>query len=53
MKIFTSKAPAQKDIETIALSLKIAKDTDILRVHTPIEHKEALIAAAHTKNQFF
>lgn len=53
MKTFTTKAPAQKDIETIAVSLKIAKDTDILRVHTPIEHKEALIAAAHTENQFF
>ena len=53
MKTFTAKAPAQKDIETIALSLKIAKDTDILRVHTPIEHKEAMIAAAHTENQFF
>lgn len=53
METFTPKAPAQRDIETIALSLKIAKDVDILRVHTPIEHKEALIAAAHTENQFF
>ena len=53
MKIFTSKQPVQRDIETIALSLKIAKNVDILRVHTPIEHKEALIAAAHTENQFF
>ena len=53
MKIFTPKTPAQKDIETIALSLKIAQNVDILRVHTPIEHKEALIAAAHTENQFF
>ena len=53
MKIFTPKAPAQKDIETIAVSLKIAQNVDVLRVHTPIEHKEALIAAAHTENQFF
>jgi dihydropteroate synthase len=53
MKIFTPKAPEQKDLETISISLKIAKEIDILRVHTPIEHKEALIAAAHTKNQFF
>ena len=53
MKVFTPKPPAQKDVETLAISLKIADGTDILRVHTPIEHMEALLAAAHTENQFF
>ncbi|MBR1777543.1 MAG: dihydropteroate synthase [Alphaproteobacteria bacterium] len=53
MKIFTPKQPPQKDTETLAVSLKIAPKTDILRVHTPIEHKEALLAAAHAENQFF
>ena len=53
MKIFTARPPAEKDTETLAVSLKIAKDTDILRVHTPLEHQRAFIAAAHTENQFF
>ena len=53
MNVFADKAPADKDVETIALSLKIAKNVDILRVHTPMEHRAALIAAAHTENQFF
>lgn len=53
MNVFCNKKPADKDVETIALSLKIAKNVDILRVHTPIEHRSALIAAAHTENQFF
>lgn len=53
MKIFTPKPPAQKDVETLAVSLKIADKVDFLRVHTPVEHAEALLAAAHTENQFF
>ena len=53
MNVFTNKPPAEKDIETIGLSIKIAEKTDILRVHTPLEHKEALLAAAHLENQFF
>ena len=53
MKIFTDKPPIQKDTETLGISIKIAEKTDILRVHTPLEHKEALLAAAHLENQFF
>lgn len=53
MKVFTNKPPIQKDTETIGISVKIAEKTDILRVHTPLEHKEALLAAAHLENQFF
>ena len=53
MNVFCDKKPENKDVETIALSLKIAKNADILRVHTPMEHRAALIAAAHTENQFF
>jgi 2-amino-4-hydroxy-6-hydroxymethyldihydropteridine diphosphokinase/dihydropteroate synthase len=32
------------DIETTALSLKLANKVDIFRVHTPIEHQNALLA---------
>lgn len=53
MKVFTNKPPGQKDTETLGISIKIAEKTDILRVHTPLEHKEALLAAAHLENQFF
>ena len=53
MKIFTDKPAEQKDIETLGLSVKMAPETDILRVHTPLEHKETLLAAAHLENQFF
>ncbi len=53
MRVFTPKPPARKDVETLAVSLKIADKVDVLRVHTPIEHAEALLAAAHTENQFF
>lgn len=53
MKIFTPKEPRQKDVETLGLSVKMAQKVDILRVHTPVEHKEALLAAAHLENQFF
>lgn len=53
MNVFTNKTPDQKDTETIGISIKIAEKTDILRVHAPVEHKEALLAAAHLENQFF
>ncbi len=53
MSIFTTKNPKQKDIETLAISTKIADKVDLLRVHTPVEHKEALLASAHMENQFF
>ncbi len=53
MNVFSAEPPAKKDMETLAVSLKIAKNADILHVHTPIEHQNAFIAAAHTENQFF
>ena len=53
MNVFTNKNPVQKDTETIGISMKIAEKTDILRVHAPLEHKDALLAKAHLENQFF
>ncbi len=53
MNIFTEKAFADRDLETLAMSLEIMhKNIDILRVHAPIKHKQAIIAALHTKKQF-
>ncbi|MDR1495091.1 MAG: dihydropteroate synthase [Rickettsiales bacterium] len=52
MKIFTSAEPERRDLETLALSLKLAKNVDILRVHTPLEHMKALLAQGHAENQF-
>jgi dihydropteroate synthase len=52
MDIFTGEAAGQRDLETIALSLGLAKDVDILRVHSPIEHQRALLASGHLNNQF-
>lgn len=40
------------DVETIAISLKIANKVDILRVHTPIEHQNALLAYRNLNNQY-
>lgn len=53
MKAFTDRPAANRNTETLAISLKIANDVDILRVHTPLEHRRALLAAAHMENQFF
>lgn len=52
MKIFTKTEAANRDFETMAMSIKIAKNVDILRVHTPLEHKKALLAYNHLENQF-
>ncbi|MDR3079293.1 MAG: dihydropteroate synthase [Rickettsiales bacterium] len=52
MDIFTGEAAGQRDLETIALSLGLAKDVDILRVHSPLEHRRALLASGHLANQF-
>jgi 2-amino-4-hydroxy-6-hydroxymethyldihydropteridine diphosphokinase/dihydropteroate synthase len=52
MKVFTSAEPRYRDLETIAMSLGLAKNVDILRVHTPIEHNNALLASDHLNNQF-
>ena len=39
------------DIETIALTLGLAHNVDILRVHKPIENQNALLAFEHLNNQ--
>ncbi len=40
------------DAETLAISLKIANKVDIIRVHTPIEHQNALLAERSLNNQY-
>lgn len=52
MKVFSNVSTAERDVETIAISMKIANKVDILRVHTPLEHKRALLAMDHINNQF-
>ena len=52
MKVFSNVSTAERDVETIAISMKIANKVDILRVHTPLEHKRALLAIDHINNQF-
>jgi 2-amino-4-hydroxy-6-hydroxymethyldihydropteridine diphosphokinase/dihydropteroate synthase len=52
MGIFTEAEANQRDIETLAISLKLARNVDILRVHTPVEHNDALLAYDHINNQF-
>lgn len=52
MGAFSNVSTAERDIETLAISMKIANKVDILRVHTPIEHKRALLAMNHTNSQF-
>lgn len=52
MKVFLNVSTTERDIETLAISMKIANKVDILRVHTPIEHKRALLAMNHINSQF-
>ena len=52
MKVFSNVSTAERDVETIAISIKIADKVDILRVHTPLEHKRASLAVGHLSNQF-
>ena len=52
LKMFTSKEANERDFETLSISMAIAKDVDILRVHTPIEHMSSYLAYNHTNNQF-
>ncbi|MBR2141003.1 MAG: dihydropteroate synthase [Rickettsiales bacterium] len=52
MSVFTEAIPINRDIETIAISMKLANKVDIIRVHTPVEHKRALLAQEHINNQF-
>lgn len=50
IKMFTTDN--ERDIETLSISMKIAKNVDIIRVHTPLEHQRALLATDHCYNQF-
>lgn len=52
MKVFSNVSTAERDVETLAISMKIANKVDILRVHAPLEHKRALLAVDHVNNQF-
>jgi 2-amino-4-hydroxy-6-hydroxymethyldihydropteridine diphosphokinase/dihydropteroate synthase len=52
MDIFSDAEPERRDLETMAISLKLAKNVDILRVHSPVEHNKALLASDHVNNQF-
>lgn len=48
MAPFSSSRPLERDIETLAISLELAKrGADILRVHEPLLHARALRAQAH------
>ena len=51
MKIFNNNVKTV-DAETLAISLGLANEVDILRVHTPIEHQNALLAHRSINNQF-
>lgn len=53
MSVFTQKSAAERDAETLALSVGLASNVDLLRVHTPVEHLRALSAVSHLNNQFF
>ena len=52
IKTFSNAVTINRDIETLAISMKIANKVDILRVHTPIEHQQALLAENHVNGQF-
>ncbi len=53
MKIFSDKEASQRDSETLALSLGLARQVDILRVHDPVQNQKSLLAFDHLYNQFF
>ena len=52
MKIFQNNYSNNFDLETLAISLGLANKVDIIRVHKPVEHQEALLAYKHLENQF-
>lgn len=52
MKIFSDGEAKDRDYETIGISIKLQENVDILRVHTPLEHKKAFLGYWHTENQF-
>jgi hypothetical protein len=52
MRIFNNLAPESLDIETLAMSLALMGDVDIMRVHSPREHMRAMVAYNHSIGQF-
>lgn len=52
LKMFNDKKPEERDFETIAISMGIAENVDIIRVHTPIQHMSSHLACSHIHNQF-
>ena len=53
IKVFNNDEKAiNRDIESIAISMQIAQNVDIIRTHAPLEHQRALIAKDHCYNQF-
>lgn len=47
--VFCDKAFAERDPETLGISLAISKDIDILRVHDPVLHHRALNGFLHAR----
>lgn len=52
LKMFSNKKAEERDFETMSMSMGIAKDVDILRIHTPIQHMSSYLAYNHIYNQF-
>lgn len=53
MSIFSNCPANERSLETVAISLELAKNgVDIIRVHNPIEHKRAFLAASHMHGQY-
>jgi len=53
MRVFTAANAPDRNEETLAMSVAMADKVDLLRVHTPVEHLRAIVAAGHLCNQFF
>lgn len=52
LKMFNGEKPEERDFETIAISMGISENVDIIRVHTPIQHMSSYLAYSHIYNQF-
>lgn len=48
--MFSNKKAEERDFETMSISIGIAKDVDILRIHTPIQHMSSYLAYNHIYN---
>lgn len=53
MGVFSGVQAAERDTETLALSVRLMTQCDVLRVHAPVEHMRAVRAVSHLNNQFF